>query len=361
MGIPKKIQRLVRPEILESKAYSVPDSTGLIKLDAMENPCDWPAEIKKRWLEVLRGTEPNRYPDPSANALRQCLREVMAIPQGMELLLGNGSDELIQMVLLALARPGARVLAPVPTFVMYEVIARHLGMEFVGVPLGRDFALDLPGMCAALERHTPAVTFLASPNNPTGVPFASAHIETVIGRSEGLVVIDEAYFAFTDATFIDRVDQFDNLLVMRTLSKLGLAGLRLGFLVGDRAWLQEFDKVRLPYNINSLTQASVRFALEHGRFLDEQVAGVRAERERLFLALSELPGVHAWPSETNFILFELQNADAAAVWQALHAAGVLVKRFGGAQDVLRSCLRVTVGTPQENAIFLDALRTTLHV
>ncbi len=359
MGIQQEIQRLVCPEVLKSSAYSVPDSSGLVKLDAMENPFDWPAPIKKRWLQVVLRIEPNRYPDPGARRLRQCLREVTAIPQGMELLLGNGSDELIQMILMALARPGARVLAPVPTFVMYEVIARHLGMEFVGVPLRTDFTLDVPAVCAALERHAPAVTFLASPNNPTGIPFTAADIETVVERSQGLVVVDEAYFAFSDDTFIDRLRCHDNLLVLRTLSKLGLAGLRLGYLVGDRAWLAQFDKVRLPYNINSVTQASVTFALQHSQFLDEQVARVRAERARLYAALSKLSGVHAWPSETNFILFALHDRDADGVWQALRDAGVLVKRFGDAQGVLRGCLRVTIGTPEENAAFLNALGNAL--
>lgn len=357
MNISDKVERLIRPEIRVSCAYTVPEATGMVKLDAMENPYPWPSEVKQAWLEMLREVEVNRYPDPDPRRLKQLLREAMGAPVETGLLLGNGSDELIQIVLLALARPDACVLAPVPTFVMYEVIANAVGMRFVGVPLDHDFALNVPAMREALRRHRPAVTFIAYPNNPSGNLFAADAIESLIAEAAGLVVIDEAYFAFTDTSFIDRLNRFDNLLVLRTLSKIGLAGLRLGILLGADAWLREFNKVRLPYNINSLTQASVELVLKKRDFIAGQVKRIRVERQRLFAALDSLPGVKPWPSETNFVLFRVP--EAKHVYDALFASGVLVKNLDAADKALAGCLRVTVGTPQENDAFLHTLERVL--
>ena len=352
------ITRLIRPEVRALKAYHVPDSAGLIKLDAMENPYTWPEALKQEWLEVLRDVPINRYPDPSAQALRAQLKQSLAVPAGMDVLLGNGSDELIQLILLGVARPGAVVLAPLPTFVMYEMIATFVGMQFVGVPLATDFGLDLAALRAAIKVHQPAVVFLAYPNNPTGNLFDEQAIEALLREAPGLVVVDEAYHAFAQQSFMQRLGQFDNLLVMRTLSKQGLAGLRLGVLAGDPAWLAEFDKLRLPYNINSLTQASAVFALKHKDVLDEQAARLRTGRARLVQDLAALPGVQVWPSAANFILFRTGKA-ADTVFAALRQQGVLIKNLSGAGGVLANCLRVTVGTPDENAAFLAALSRAL--
>jgi len=355
-----KVERLIRPEIRQVKAYHVPDADGLIKLDAMENPYGWPEELKSPWLEVLRAVALNRYPDPGARALKRRLRASLNVPDGAELLLGNGSDELIQIVLLALARPGSIVLAPVPTFVMYEVIAAAVGMRFVGVPLAPDFSLDLPALRAAVTQHRPAVVFLAYPNNPTGNLFDGEAIESVIGMAPGLVVLDEAYHAFAQASFMERLPRDENLLIMRTLSKQGLAGLRLGILVGAAAWLAEFDKVRLPYNINSLTQASADFALRHAAAFEEQARAIRSEREALYRALAARSDVDAWPSRANFILFRPRVRAARDVHAALLAAGILVKNLDSALGRLAGCLRVTVGAPAENRAFLDALAHALR-
>jgi histidinol-phosphate aminotransferase len=356
--ITKRVEQLIRPEIRALKAYHVPDARGLIKLDAMENPYTWPEELKQAWLETLRDVPINRYPDPSARALRAALKTALAVPAGMEVLLGNGSDELIQLVLLGVARPGAVVLAPTPTFVMYEMIATFVGLRFVGVPLAADFGLDLAALRAAIKEHRPAAVFLAYPNNPTGNLFDDQAIETLLRESPGLVVVDEAYHAFAQQSYMDRLGSFDNLLVMRTLSKQGLAGLRLGILAGDPAWLAEFDKLRLPYNVNSLTQASAGFALKHKDVLDEQAARLRAERLRLSRELAALSGVQVWPSAANFILFRTAKP-ADTVFAALCQQGVLIKNLSGAGGVLANCLRVTVGTPDENSAFLAALRRTL--
>lgn len=353
------VNRLIRPDIRALKAYHVPDAAGQVKLDAMENPYVLPEALKAEWLNVLREVPINRYPDPSASMLRAKLKQALNVPAGMEVLLGNGSDELIQLILMGVAQPGAVALAPTPTFVMYEMIASFCGMKFVGVPLGSDFALDLDAMLAAIQVHKPAAVFLAYPNNPTGNLFDAGAIETILHEAPGLVVLDEAYHAFAEQSFMGRLGQFDNLLVMRTLSKQGLAGLRLGILAGDPAWLAEFDKLRLPYNINSLTQASAVFALEHKVVLDLQAAQLRTDRALLYQELEALPGVKVWPSAANFILFRVKNA--AAVFTRLREQKVLIKNLAGAGagGVLSDCLRVTVGTPAENTAFLTALKKSL--
>jgi histidinol-phosphate aminotransferase len=357
-NIQSKVQQLLRPEIRALKPYHVPEAGGLIKLDAMENPYTWPETLKREWLARLHDVPINRYPDPSARTLRAKLKEALAVPDGMELLLGNGSDELIQLILMGVARPDAVVLAPQPTFVMYEMIATFVGMKFVGVPLGRDFALDSGAMRAALRSHRPAVVFLAYPNNPSGNLFDAGAIETLLQEAPGLVVVDEAYHAFARQTYMDHLGRYDNLLVLRTLSKQGLAGLRLGILAGDPAWLAEFDKLRLPYNINNLTQASAEFALEHMTVLEEQAARLRADRDELHRALAALPGVQVWPSAANFLLFRTETP-AERVFAHLREQRVLIKSLAGAGGMLAGCLRVTVGTPDENAAFLAALRKAL--
>jgi histidinol-phosphate aminotransferase len=353
------VNRLIRPEIRALKAYHVPESSGLIKLDAMENPYTLPEALKAEWLNRLRDVAVNRYPDPAAQQLRTRIRQALDIPVGMDVLLGNGSDELIQLILMGVAQPDALALAPTPTFVMYEMIATFVGMKFTGVPLGAGFALDSEAMLAAIRRHRPAVVFLAYPNNPTGNLFDATAIETILRAAPGLVVVDEAYHAFAQQSFMERLGRFDNLLVMRTLSKQGLAGLRLGVLAGDPAWLRELDKLRLPYNINSLTQVSAEFALEHKQVLDEQAARLRGDRESLFSELGQLPGVRAWPSAANFILFRTDTKPADEVFARLRQQGVLIKNLSGAGGVLANCLRVTVGLPAENAAFLAALKLAL--
>lgn len=353
------IQRWVRPEARALSAYPVADPDGMVKLDAMENPYRWPEATRRAWAESLQDLPVNRYPDPTAAGLRPALRAAMGVPDDMAMLLGNGSDELIQIIALTLAQPGRTLLAPEPGFVMYRMIATFCGMDFVGIPLKPDFGLDRAAMLDAIERRQPAVIFLAYPNNPTGNLFAPEDMDAVLDAAPGLVVVDEAYHAFADASYMDRLGQWDNLVVMRTVSKLGLAGLRLGLLAGPEAWLREFDKLRLPYNINVLTQASVRFALESRAMLDAQTAAIRRDRAVLARDLAAIDGLHAFPSRANFILFRTPPGRARAVFEGLKARGVLIKCLDGGHAALRDCLRVTVGTPEENRIFLEALQDTL--
>ena len=351
---------LIKPQVRALKAYHVPDPGDCIKLDAMENPYQWPDELRQAWLQALAGVEINRYPDPAASELAKALRDTLQVPDDMAVLLGNGSDELIQMLALAVAQPGRVVMAPEPTFVMYRLIAEVAGMQFVGVPLRPDFSLDTEALLSAIREHQPALLFLAYPNNPTGNLFEEAGIISMLEQSPGLVVVDEAYAPFTDASFMQRLGAFDNLLVLRTVSKMGLAGLRLGMLAGPKAWLDEIDKTRLPYNINSLTQVSGRFALRHADVLQSQAQQIRSDRSWLAGQLAALPGITVYPSEANFILFRTRKGKATMLFDALRAQGVLIKHLAAKTGALADCLRVTVGTAAENEAFIRALSQALE-
>jgi len=352
-------EQLIRPEILALSAYHVADATGLVKLDAMENPYRLPEALRWELGGLLADAPINRYPDPRGRELQQALRRAFGFPAEQDILLGNGSDELIQMIAQTVAAPGRTILAPEPTFVMYRLIAQVTGMRFVGVPLRDDFALDTDALLEAVGREQPAVVFLAYPNNPTGNLFDAEAVRRILVEAPGLVIVDEAYAAFASDSFMGALGSQPNLLVLRTVSKMGLAGLRLGLLAGPPAWLNEIDKTRLPYNINVLTQASAEFALEHRAVLDEQTARIRADRAVLFAALQALPGLTVYPSEANFILFRTPAGRADDVFAGLRERGVLIKNLHGAGGALRDCLRVTVGAPAENTAFLEALRALL--
>ena len=355
----KKIKTLIRPEIQDLGAYHVPDSAGMVKLDAMENPYCLPEGLKKKWASVLASPAVNRYPDPRAPEVKKRLREVMNIPQEYDILLGNGSDELIQMICLAIASPERVVIALEPSFVMFSMLARITGMGYQGILLQSDFSLDLEGTLDALKKHKPAVLFLAQPNNPTGNLFSVEQVRTLVENAPGLVVIDEAYTPFCDSDYLGLVSEFDNVLIMRTFSKVGLAGLRLGFLIGRPGWLVEFDKVRLPYNINSLTQAAAAFALENFDEFKAQATRIRADRNDLAKALQETPGLEVFPSEANFVLVRTFDMEAPHVYAELLKRGILIKCLDSAHPLLRNCLRITVGTPEENSRCVAALREIL--
>lgn len=360
MNLSDKIQRWVRPEIRALSAYHVPNPGKMIKLDAMENPYTWPDELRRAWLDRLSKVDMNRYPDPQACNLKQRLRSAMGIPPDTTLILGNGSDELIQMLAMTVAGPDRTLLSVVPGFVMYRMIASFCGMRYAEVELNSaDFSLDTERLLQAIDRHQPALIFLAYPNNPTGNLFAEADLLRVIETAPGMLVVDEAYAPFTDHSFMHRIGRFDNLLVMRTVSKMGLAGLRLGYLAGPAAWLEEVEKTRLPYNINILTQVSAEFALEHKQLFDDQTHQIRRSREELLETLRHTDGITAYPSEANFILIRIRRKDALSVFEGLKARGVLVKNLHGAHPLLDQCLRITIGTSEENSVFIEALRNSL--
>ncbi len=352
------LETIIRPDVLAMSSYAVADPRGLIKLDAMENPFPLPAALAAELGRHLAEVALNRYPAPRPRALLDKLHTVMQVPQGCDLLLGNGSDELISMIATACARPGAAVLTPQPGFVMYQMSAQFAQLRFIGVPLMADFQLDEAAMLAAIEAERPAVIYLAYPNNPTGALFDDGAIERIVAAAPNtLIVVDEAYQPFAERSWMPRAAEFPNLVVMRTMSKLGLAGIRLGYLAGRPDWIAQFDKVRPPYNINVLTQASAAFLLDHIDVLDAQAAQLRAERAELAAALAVLPGVLVYPSAANFLLVRFQ--DATHVFNTLLAAGILVKNVSKMHPLLTNCLRLTVGAPHENAQMLAALRTAV--
>ncbi len=345
----------VRSEIRALSAYPVARAEGMIKLDAMENPYLLPPAVRAKIATAVAAVPVNRYPDGGADAVKAALREAFGIPDALGLVLGNGSDELIQIITSAVARPGTTVLAPEPSFVMYRLNALYAGARFEGVPLAAGFALDTDLMLAAIEREQPALIFLAYPNNPTGNLFSVAAIEAILAAAPGLVVVDEAYHAFADASFLPRLAEFPNLIVLRTVSKIGMAGLRLGYAVAAREWTTESNKLRQPYNLNALTQAAAPILLAERALLSGQAARIKSERSRLDAALGALDDVVVFPTRTNFALARVPDAPG---WFAhLREAGILVKNLHGWHPSLEHCLRITVGTPAENDALIAALKT----
>jgi len=348
---------LLRKEVLELHAYHVPDSHGYIKLDAMENPYPLPQSLREEIAAIAGNACINRYPDPNPAVLKEKISGTLGLPQGMGVLLGNGSDELIQLLALALNKTGATLLGFEPSFVMYRMIAIFTGMRYVGVPLAADFSLDMAKTLAAIEREQPALVFLAYPNNPTGNLFSARDVMKVVEASPGLVVVDEAYYAFASDSFITHLASYPNLLVMRTFSKLGMAGLRLGFLAGSKAWLGQLEKLRLPYNVGVLTQLVAGTLLAHHEVLLQQAEKIRNDRTWLHQRMSSIRAVQVYPSEANFLLFRV--AEANAVFNGLKQSGVLIKNLDGGHPALKDCLRVTVGTQTENDKFITALQESI--
>jgi len=365
------IQNAIRDEVQALSAYHVPDASGYLKLDAMENPYRLPPELQQALAQRLAQVDLNRYPVPSYSALKAALSLHYGVPAGYPLVLGNGSDELITLVSVACAKPGAKVLAPVPGFVMYAMSAKLAGLEFVGVPFNADLSLNTAAMLEAIAEHKPAITYLAYPNNPTGTKFSESEMETIIRAvgENGIVVVDEAYQPFAQSSFMPRLPEFPNMVVMRTVSKLGLAGVRLGYMSAAPDLLEQFEKVRPPYNINVLTEAAVLCVLEHAQVFEQQAADLRAQREHLSSQLSQLPGVSVFPSAANFLLTKFENSEgnhgsdasfADHVFTKLAERKILVKNVGKMHALLKDCLRITVSTAEENAILLQALKQILQ-
>jgi histidinol-phosphate aminotransferase len=347
---------VIREEVRAMHAYVVAASDGMVKLDQMENPYGLPQSIRREIADAIVHAELNRYPDPTAPALHARLRQTMRIPQSCDVMLGNGSDEIIHLIIEATATPGAAIMTLSPTFVMYSVYAKLCGVRWIGVPLETDFSLDVDRFLQAVAEHRPAVVFLAYPNNPTGNLLPVDAVERILAEAPGLVVLDEAYHVFARKTFLDRLSEFPNMLVLRSFSKLGLAGIRLGYVVGRPEWIRELDKVRSPYNVNTLTQIVAEKMLAHLDVFEQQAAAIRAERERLAERLRKLPGVQPFPSDANFLLVRVPDAKRAA--DVLKERRILMRSFPG-HPVLNDFLRPTIGTPEENEQFLDGLRAAL--
>lgn len=351
----------IRQDVQSMHAYAVQESHGMVKLDAMENPYRLPLELQEKLGQRLGALALNRYPGESINVLRQALARYAGMPEGFELMLGNGSDELISLLAMACDIPGASILAPVPGFVMYAMSARLQGLAFHAVPLTAEFELDETAMLAAVAEHRPSITYLAYPNNPTTNLWDDQVIENIIlavGKQGGLVVLDEAYQPFAAKSYIERLSDHGHVLLLRTLSKFGLAGVRLGYLMGPKVLIAEIDKVRPPYNISVLNCETALFALEHRDVFLAQAQALCAQRAILMEALSALAGVSAFKSEANMILIRVP--DARSAFEGLRSRGVLVKNVSTMHPLLNNCLRLTVGTDTENLMMLKALKETLQ-
>jgi len=360
MSLEDRMKRVIRQDVQSMHAYAIQPSAGFVKLDAMENPFRLPPELQRELGERLGRVAINRYPTQCVADVIAALTAYVKPPPGCKLMLGNGSDELISLLALACDVPGNTILAPLPGFVMYEMSAKLQGLKFVGVPLMANFELDEAAMLAAIEQHRPAITYIAYPNNPTANLFDERVIDRIVaavGAQQGLVVFDEAYQPFSSKTWMQRMGQHEHVLVMRTLSKFGLAGVRLGYMAGAAALIDEIDKVRPPYNISVLNAEATLFALEHADEFARQAAILCEERARLQKALTAMPGVTAFPSEANMILVRVPDAKRA--FEGMKQRGVLVKHIAGLHPLLANCLRLTVGTPEENTLMIDALKASL--
>ncbi|HLA48597.1 MAG: histidinol-phosphate transaminase [Nitrospinae bacterium RIFCSPLOWO2_12_39_16] len=347
------ISNLVKKSIQKLKPYHIENTPCRIKLDAMENPYPLSKALMKKVLEGIKGIKINRYPDPLASRLKDIIASDIKAPID-NIIIGNGSDELIQLILTAFGEHGDRVLLSIPTFSMYGIIARSLSLMPEGVPLDKNWELPLNKFLSDMERIKPKVIFISYPNNPTGNSFDRESILKVLEKATGIVVIDEAYYNFSRKTFLPYLKEYKNLIILRTLSKIGMAGLRVGYLMADKEICQELNKVRLPYNSNALSQEIASIILENRTEIQKQIGAIISERDRLMEGFKEIKGIEPYPSETNFILFKIDR-DSKEVFDRLSDNGILVRNFGN-DDYLKNCLRVTIGTSEENDEFLDEIK-----
>jgi histidinol-phosphate aminotransferase len=337
------IRKLVKKQVSILSAYYAKEIPCRVKLDANESPYGFEDAVKR-----IAGIKTNRYPDPQAKALRLLIaKDLGTKPENI--LFGNGSDELIYYLITAFGGP---VSYPVPTFTMYGIIGQALGEKTIEIPLDKFFDLNIDRFLVAIRKEKPKLIFLSSPNNPTGNCFSTDRILKIIEASRGIVIVDEAYQPFSsDKGMLPLLKDYRNLVIMRTLSKIGLAALRLGFIIADQEIIEEVNKVRLPFNLNSFSQAIARVALTGHKELRTAIKMIVSERERLIAEMGKIEGIKPFPSEANFILFRMEDPDH--IYSALLKKGILVRNLKAA---VKGCLRVTVGTPKENTAFIKALK-----
>ena len=354
-GETMQLNQFIRPDILAMKAYKVTEvPADCIKLDAMESPYEYSDELKAELAKELSHVPIRLYPSPYARGLPDAIRARAEIAPDADILLGAGSDELIRLLTMLTGQAGSTMLSIEPSFVMYRVNAEFFGMKYVGVPLHDDFTLDLKATLAAIAEHQPQLVFIAYPNNPTGVPFAKADVEQIIAAAPGLVVIDEAYGAFSSHTFLPQAGVIGNLVVLRTLSKIGFAGLRVGYAVGHPDVLHELRKITPPYNMNQLSLTAAKFALQYHQFIDEHINKQKSERERMRTMFKAWSQIQLFPSEGNFLTMRVPDADA--LFQALLEANILIKNLHGVHPLLNQCVRITVGKPDQNQRVLGVMQ-----
>ena len=349
----KNITALIRPQVRKLAAYHVDETPVRIKLDAMENPFTMPGTVRREIARIAKDTLINLYPDPSAKELKKAIASFWSM-KPEQMMLGNGSDELIQTIILAFGGP---VLVPAPTFAMYDITSRALAQKVVSVPLDADFDLDAELIIKKAAASRAKVLFLACPNNPTGNRFSDKAVRKILDNVNAAIVIDEAYYSFSGKSYLPLLKKYPNMIILRTLSKIGFAGLRIGILAASPGVVQELNKIRLPYNINSLSQTVAIQALKHREVINQQISVLISERKKLYNVLPTLPGVTAYPSETNFIMIRTL-ADATAIHKKLKQKGILIKNLSK-PGPLKNCLRVTIGSPEENREFIAEFKKAI--
>jgi histidinol-phosphate aminotransferase len=367
------LARHVPPALQAFSAYHVPQPPGIVaKLDANELPYAVPAELREGLGRAVAAVALERYPDPTARELRELVAKEHGVA-GDQIVFGNGSDETIAFLVAAFGAPrvarehghgGSRpaaVLYPVPSFVYYRMAAIAHQAEPIEVPLTARFELDEDAIERAIETHRPSVAFFALPNNPTGTLWRMEFVHELARRHRDLVVVsDEAYHAYSGRSSLEVLPQHENLVVMRTLSKVGMAGVRVGYTISSPAIAHLLEKVRPPYNLSSIDQRAACYMLEHGQtWCNERAAEVVAERAQLADGFARLPGVEVFPSAANLLLVRFADGRSQAIWQGLIDRGIIVRSFGNAGP-LAGCLRFTVGTPEQNRLVLKALTDLVH-
>ena len=350
------IRDLVGKNIFEQRGYITPEVTGAIKMSANENPISLQEPFKKKLMEEMSRVDFNRYPEAGALKLRDRFAQYYGVDKDM-VMLGNGSDELIQTLCITLKGKIKGVLVPVPTFSMYKIIAVNTGNKVVEVPLDKNFDLDCNAIIGQIKEKSPALVFLSYPNSPTGNLFSRDKIEVIIKKSPGIVIVDEAYAIFSGQTLLPLLKKYDNLIFLNTLSKLGLASMRLGFLIGNRDIVVQLDKVRLPFNVNSLSQIAANFFLDNQDEFYRQVAEIIKRREELYWDLKEIAGIKLYPSQANFIFFSCAF-DSDRIYNKLVAEGIIVKNLN-IPPLMPNCMRVTVGNRKENEAFLRVFKRVI--
>ena len=350
------IQEMVKKNIRELKAYKPEEILCPIRMEANENPFTINSSLKERVLESISRISLNRYPDSLATDLRKQISAKSGI-KPENIIVGNGSDELIQMLITAFCENEDKVLFPVPTFSMFGIIAKSFGVNTIEIPLDSEWDIDLAEIKKSYEKNLPKIIFLSTPNNPTGNCFSENKILDIIEKTYSLVVVDEAYADFCGKTFIDQLKHSKNLIILKTLSKVGMAGLRVGYLIASKEIINILHKIRLPYNSNSLSQAAAKVILTNSEIVESQVQQIIKGREFLLEELKKLKdkeGITPFHSNANFILFKTEK-DADAIHGKLTEEGVLIRNLNG-DGPLKNCLRVTVGRPEENDAFIKALK-----
>jgi histidinol-phosphate aminotransferase len=348
----------VRPDLQLAEGYHSPQVEAEVRLNTNESPFAPPDAWREELLAALEEVSFHRYPDRPATELRQAVAALHEVSAD-EIFCANGSNEVLQCLLLAFGGPGRRALLFEPTYALHSHISRITGTEVVEGGRDDDFRIDPTDAAALLAAERPDVTFLCSPNNPTGRAEPPGTVGAVLQAAPGLVIVDEAYGQFSPWSALEaRGPQHPGLVVTRTFSKTwAMAGARLGYLVADPAVVRACEAVVLPYHLSAQTQVAGLLALRHVPEMEARVARISEERGRVAAALADLP-VDTWPSDANFILFRPRDRDADAVWRSLLTHSVLVRNCANWEG-LRGCLRVTVGTVEENDRFLNALKESL--